>query len=102
MAKNLANWSVESNHTTNFDWWGNIYEACAWAVLERDDEALRYLERVQKSSRLVWDPVLRDLSCLKRFADDPVYRETLRIFDKRRTELREQLPATLAEFGVKL
>jgi hypothetical protein len=60
------------------------------------------LRRAQKSPRLAWDPWLKDFPCFARFADDPVYQATIRHFDERRAQLRERLPATLAEFGVEL
>jgi hypothetical protein len=46
--------------------------------------------------------VLKDAVCFQRYADEPVYQETLRRLDARRAGLRERLPATLAAFGVSL
>jgi TolB-like protein/tetratricopeptide (TPR) repeat protein len=101
-ARDLAQFGIDFGHTEGRDWWQTVAEACQRAVAGKDDEAREFLERAQKSARLAWDPVLKDSPCFKRFADDPVYRETLRVFDERRKKLRERLPATLKEFGVSL
>ena len=102
LARELAGWFDARDHAENANWWINVYRACALAVLGRDAEALDRLERVAGSFRLPWESILRDSRCFKRYADQPRYQAVLRHADSRRAELRERLPATLAEFRVVL
>ena len=102
LAQELARWSEEYGWTPSLDWWISLPVACQFAILGQDEEALQYLQRARQSPRLAWDPWLMDFPCFERFADDPVYQATVRHFDERRAQLRERLPATLAEFGVAL
>ncbi len=60
------------------------------------------LAGIKQSVRLAQEPVLQDYVCFKRFADDPFYQDLLRFQEHRRATSREQLPATLADFVVKL
>jgi len=101
LANSLAQWSYDG------PWWGDIYwhalyKGCVLAILDRDEEALQLLVRMKETSRLPWDPAVRDMFCMQRYADEPVYKDILGHFDERRRLLRERLPATLAEFGVEL
>jgi len=101
LAKSLAQFSEDG------PWWGDIgwlalYRGCGLAILDRDDEALQLLVRVKESRRLLWNPVIRDSHCFQGFVDDPAYQDILRDQEQRRARLRERLPVTLAEFGVKL
>lgn len=101
LAISLAEWNYSG------PWWGDIYwqsifKSCSLAILGRDDEALQVLAYATETSRLPWDPVLRDLYCHQRYAEEPLYKSVLEHFDERRRLLRERLPATLAEFGVEL
>ena len=101
LAYSLAQWSY------NGPWWGDIYwlalyKGCVLAILDRDEEALQLLVRMKETARLPWDPALRDMFCLQRFAGEPDYLDILEHFEERRAVLRERLPATLAEFGVQL
>lgn len=100
LAEELARWWDDYGHTPGLDWWVSVPAACQLAILGRDDEVRDYLRRAQRSPRLAWDPWLRDFPCFARFADDPVYQESVRHFEERRAQLRERLPATLAELGV--
>jgi TolB-like protein/tetratricopeptide (TPR) repeat protein len=103
MARKLARFAVEEiGYTDGYNWWLTITKACELAVLGDDEGTRNSLKRAQKGLHLVWDPVLKDAPCFGRFADDPVYKATVRYFDDRRAMLRERLPATLAEFGVEL
>ena len=70
--------------------------------LGQDDEARNAFKRAAKGLVMAWDPILKDAPCFERFQDDPVYQATVAYYDGRRTMLRQRLPATLAEFGVKL
>ena len=88
-------------------WWGEtgwiaINRSCVLAVLNREDEALQQLARIEDSPRLRNAPELLDSWCFRRFADNPAYLEIVEQQEKRRAALREQLPATLAEFDVRL
>jgi TolB-like protein/Tfp pilus assembly protein PilF len=101
LARSLALWEE------NGPWWGDIawvstFRGCGLAILDRHEEALQYLQRVNDSPRLPRVPVLQDSFCFQAYADEPVYQEMLRRIEARQAELRERLPATLAEFGVKL
>ena len=101
LAHSIAEWSYSG------PWWGDIYwqalyKGCVIAILDRDEEALQLLVRMKETSRLPRDPELRDQYCLQRYADEPVYQDILNHFEQRRATLRARLPATLAEFGVKL
>jgi TolB-like protein/Flp pilus assembly protein TadD len=101
LAHSLALWSE------NGPWWGDIgwlalHRSCNRAILGRYDDALQLLVRVKESPRLLWDPVIRDSYCFQQFADEPAYQDVLRDQEARRAALRERLPSTLAEFGVKL
>jgi TolB-like protein/Tfp pilus assembly protein PilF len=101
LARSLALWEEDG------PWWGDIgwvstYRGCGLAILERHEEALQYLGHVNDSPRLPRVPVLQDSVCFQAYADEPVYQEVLRQIEARQAELRERLPATLAEFGVKL
>ena len=50
----------------------------------------------------MWEPQLQDSYCLKQLSDELIYQDVVRNQAERRAALRERLPATLAEFGVKL
>ncbi len=103
MARELARFRVyEIGFPDSPEWVLTISQACDRAILGEDQEARQSLKRAQKGLHLAWDPALKDAPCFDRFADDPVYQQTVRYFDERRAMLRERLPATLAEFGVSL
>lgn len=91
----------------NGPWWGDIgwlalYRGCGLAIMGRYDDALQLLVRVKESDRLLWNPVIRDSFCFKRFSHEPAYQNILEDQENRRALLRQRLPVTLAEFGVKL
>ncbi len=101
LARSLAEW-IESG-----PWWGDIgwlglWRGCNLAILERDEEALQYLVSITDSSGLPWEPYIQDLYCLQRFSEHPDWQATLKQIEDHRARLRKQLPATLAEFDVKL
>jgi TolB-like protein/tetratricopeptide (TPR) repeat protein len=103
LARKLARFSMEEIGTTpSYDFLNTVYEACDRAILGQDEKARDALRRAQKGRRLVWEPMLLDAPCFDRMAEDPDYRATIRYFEERRRMLRERLPATLVEFGVKL
>jgi len=102
LAYELAGWARKKGHTNPRDWWVTIQKACTSSLLDLDEHALQMLEKVRESPRLPWDPTIRDSICFKRYADEPIYQETLRQLDQRRATLRQRLPVTLAEIGVQL
>ena len=102
MARKLAQFAFDELWNRTIDWMNNSLRACQLAILGRQEEALQFFERVKTSPRLPWDPVLRDSNCFREYQNNPVYLETLQAIEERRAELRQKLPATLAEFGVSL
>lgn len=91
----------------NGPWWGDIgwlalYRGCGLAIMGRYDDALQLLVRVKESDRLLWNPVIRDSFCFKRFSHEPAYQNILEDQENRRALLRQRLSVTLTEFGVKL
>jgi len=98
----LARWNEDEA-----PWWGPIgwvalYRSCTRAVLGRDEAALSLLARVKEGPRLAQRPVLRDASCFRKYADEPVYLDVLRDQDERRALIRDKLPGTLKRFRVEL
>ena len=82
------------------DWFVAIGIACGAAIVGDDAEVYRRFERALQGKHLVWDPMLKDQECFKRFADDPAYLAVVDHFDGLREMLRERLPDTLAEYGI--
>jgi len=101
-ARELAQFGLDYADVVDSDWWWNLGRACDETILGREQEARVWFGRLQETTHLAWDPILKDSPCFDRLADDPVYQATVRHFDERRAMLRERLPATLAEFGVTL
>ena len=100
LAYEYADWFDKRQHVENSNWWINTYRACVLAVLGRDEEALQRLDRVHESARIPWSPILHDMPCFQRYADERRYQEVLTSMESRRTQLREQLPVTLLEYNV--
>ncbi len=84
------------------DWWVAVNLACIHAILGNDVEVYRRFQQALKGEHLPWDPMLKDVECFKRFADDPAYIAVVEHFDSLRAMLRERLPSTLAQYGVAL
>ena len=102
-AKGLADYYYyDPTHPVDDDWIVNSWMACCVAVLGQDANALDWIEGLPKSPRLPWSPMLMDLPCFEKYADEPVYQAMIQHFEERRAQLRKMLPATLAEFGVAL
>ena len=80
-------------------YWPYMYRACALSVLGQMDEALESIRAIPKTSELVWEPVLRDATCFRPFADHPDYLAVLEEFERRKAELRDRLPETLDRFS---
>lgn len=104
LGQSLARWS-DGGETPL--WWGDIgwialYRSCNYAVRGQDEEALELLPRISESRRLTPLSVLRDSWCFEKYAENPVYLGVVREQEERRAALREKLPDTLAELGVKL
>lgn len=100
VAREYAQWFHDKPHTANDNWWINLYRACALSILERDDEALAWLERLHDSPRLPWATVLNDSHCFQKYQDDARYRGVVTQVEDRRVQLRSRLPATLAAYGL--
>jgi hypothetical protein len=101
VAQSMARWSGST------PWWGEVgwiavYEGCSLAILGRREAALEMLSRMKTSPRLQREPTLRDAWCFQDYQHEPAYRSVLDDQVARRRMLREQLPATLAEFGLDL
>jgi tetratricopeptide (TPR) repeat protein len=84
------------------DWWNKAYGACGLAIMEQDQEALKLLKRINDSPRLPWSAVILDSFCFQRYAENSDYQALIRLMKERQAAKREQLPSTLAEFGVAL
>lgn len=84
------------------DWWVALGVGCGAAIAGNDAEVYRRFQRALEGKHLVWDPMLKDRECFKRFADDPAYLTVVDHFDGLREKLRERLPDTLAQYGVEL
>ena len=82
------------------DWFVAIGIACAAAINGDDAEVYRRFERALEGKHLVWDPMLKDQECFKRFADDPAYLAVVDHFDGLREMLRARLPDTLKQYGL--
>ena len=71
-------------------------------LLDEPQRALEVLPLIKDSPRLRPDPYMRDYHCWRELEDDPVYLDVVKDQDDRRAALRERLPATLTELGVRL
>jgi len=101
LARSLAQWGDGRSWWGDIAW-GGLYRGCGLAMLGRHEEALRWLADLKESPRMLWYPTIRDTFCLQQYAEEPVYRDILRLYDERKAALRKRLPATLAEFKVAL
>ncbi|HEY5678577.1 MAG TPA: tetratricopeptide repeat protein [Pseudomonadales bacterium] len=103
MVRGLAEWFIDRPyHHDNPDWFKETMAACAFSVLDRDEEAFDELEEIQHSPRLPSTPFLKDAPCLRKYAGSPRFEAVVEIIDARRARLRERLPETLSAFGVSL
>lgn len=84
------------------DWSVAIGVGCVHAILGDDAEVYRRFERAREGKNLAWEPMLKDVACFDRLANDPEYLKTVKHFDELRAMLRERLPDTLAQHGVAL
>jgi TolB-like protein/Flp pilus assembly protein TadD len=102
IAVDLAKFWVNRDVAVSVDWWRDVLQTCGYSVLGNHDEVLNRLVRIRQSPRLPIDSVLKDSVCFAAYAENPEYMETLHLLEERKKALRDRLPATLAEFGVKL
>jgi TolB-like protein/Tfp pilus assembly protein PilF len=102
LAKELAGFFDAELWNPVPDWWNKAYGACGLAIMERNDRAMQILQRVKDSPRLPWLPVILDSFCFQVYANDPAYQGLISHVEERQALKRQQLPSTLAEFGVKL
>jgi TolB-like protein/Tfp pilus assembly protein PilF len=101
LAKSLAQESEAHGYWGDIGWIA-VVRSCNLAILDRQGESLESLAMAKQSPRLRRMPLLLDNWCFQRLKDEPVYQDVVRDQEERRARLREQLPATLAEFGVEL
>lgn len=102
-AQGLAAWFYDKpDHHDNVDWFVEALMACTLVVTDRRDEAIDTLELIKRSPRLIPAYFLEDTSCFRRLTDEDRYQAIVEHFEARRSELRERLPSTLADYGVAL
>jgi hypothetical protein len=73
---------------------------CAYALFDRDAEALDALERLDGSLGLPQLPLLKDYQCFRHLQDDPRYIAVVAKVERRQAELRDRLPETLRAHGL--
>jgi len=81
-------------------WATHVSLACALAVLDKDDAALKQLELLPTIAPIVWMPWLKDQTCFQKYADEPRYQAVVDAMEARLAAIRERLPATLASQGL--
>ena len=102
-AHELGNWlrdffqAIESTGGEN-GWWPHLHEACLQSILGEDAKSLDVLERMVDTLGMPWYPMLRDAACFQKFADEPRYQSVVSSIEKRKQDLRQRLPETLARF----
>jgi hypothetical protein len=102
-AHELANWlrnffqAIESTGGEN-GWWPHLHEACLQSILGEDAKSLDVLERMVNTHGMPWYPLLKDAACFQKFADEPRYQSVVSSIEKRKQDLRQRLPETLARF----
>ncbi len=102
-AREFIRLSKETHYTGDTAyWWVSLGLACTHAINGDDNEVYRRFERALGGRSPAWEPMLKDLACFERFANDPKYLAVVRHFDELRAKLRERLPETLAEHDVSL
>jgi TolB-like protein/tetratricopeptide (TPR) repeat protein len=98
----LAHHAFDRESHLSRDWWGYVYGACIESLKGNEAEALELIARTGVSSRLPWNPTLKDFPCLRKLGGHPEYESVIADFDARQEALRLRLPLTLAEFSVSL
>ena len=89
-------------HTTSPNWWPKFYGACQKSLLGLYEEALEDVEMISASPRLPFLYLIRDARCMQKFRDNARFAAVVDNIEARQREIRSQLPATLAQFGVVL
>jgi TolB-like protein/tetratricopeptide (TPR) repeat protein len=95
-----------ADHQRQFDtgmrnaWLPTILRGCAYALFDRDAEALDALERLDGSLGLPQLPLLKDYQCFRHLQDDPRYIAVVAKVERRQAELRDRLPETLRAHGL--
>jgi TolB-like protein/tetratricopeptide (TPR) repeat protein len=95
-----------ADHQRQFDtgmrnaWLPTILRGCAYALFDRDAEALDALERLDGSLGLPQLPLLEDYQCFQHLQDEPRYRAVVANVKRRQAELRLRLPETLRAHGL--
>ena len=100
----LANSAVKLNQRflsdTGESWASPISLACAFAVLNKNEEALYQLELLPTLATIVWIPWLKDQTCFQKFATEPRYQDVVSAMEARLLAMRERLPRTLEKQGL--
>lgn len=105
LAREYAEWSRDHMQTQfdtggGLDWWANAYQACAFEVLGERERALERIERIPASPGLIWMPLILDVHCFRRLADEPRYQAVIAALERRMAALRAAVPAALARRGM--
>ena len=101
-AAELAERISNPNRGTGLVWWYDFHRSCGLAIMGREDEAIDALQRIELSPQLPWEPYVRDSVCMKVLEDRPEYQQVVEHVAERKAALRQKLPTTLAQFGVRL
>ena len=102
LMQEMAQYWIDEHDEGNYDWWENTYHACALSLAGRNEESLEFLQMATSSPRPAWEAFILDSTCFQKFQDDPIYQSVVQHYTDQRRRLREKLPTTLAEFGVRL
>jgi len=103
----VANWLLEFNGSLMAvegagGWLPRLSTACALSVLGRNDEAIGWIRTLPEIKTLTWLPMLQDLACFDGLVDEPAYRAALEALQARIAALRNKLPGTLEQRGLRL
>ena len=101
-AREIAQWIIDHylksrENGMEKSWFADVAIACSLSILGRLDQALTELERVTSSNGIPWYPVILDQPCFRKLSDETRYQGVVTWLDRRKAELRERLPDTLAQ-----
>jgi len=91
-----------SSYPTAINWWRVFHGACLDSLLGFDERALHGLGMISESLQLPFLYLVRDARCMQKFKDNPRFIAVIDGIEARQREIRDQVPATLARFGVDL
>jgi len=104
-AHDLAEWQRRFNDKMSIgvgksSWANYLFKACTLSTLDRDEESLATIEKLQDISAVAWTPWIKDNTCFLKFQNEPRYRAVVSALDARLATLRERLPVTLETYGL--